>query len=159
MAYAASAAGICLAAALTWVMVDGYWPTTSSPGLANGSTPAATPPAQTLPNGSPRGSPAIESSAGVVASLGEPSDPHYLAARAELERTFDQRLAQLDPGTRAKIEADLASIRRARDDIRKALEAQPDSPVLEQLLASALHDELDLYDDVVRTTQPTSARI
>ena len=61
MAYAASAAGICLAAALTWVMVDGYWPTTSSPGLANGSTPAATPPAQTLPNGSPRGSPVSRS--------------------------------------------------------------------------------------------------
>jgi hypothetical protein len=37
-----------------------------------------------------------------------------------------------------------------------ALAAQPDSPVLEQLLASALHDEFDLYDDVVRTTQPTA---
>ena len=92
-------------------------------------------------------------------NFGEPNDPRYLAARAELERTFNQRLGELDPATRAKIEADLASIRKARDDIRKALAAQPDSPVLEQLLASALHDEFDLYDAVVRTTQPTSARI
>jgi hypothetical protein len=133
VAYAASVAALCLAAALIWVLA---YPPLSVHGPATAAKPAA----------------------GVGASFGEPSDPHYLAARAELERTFNQRLTQLDPATRAKIEADLASIRKARDDIAKALAAQPDSPVLEQLLASALHDEFDLYDDVVRTTQPTSAR-
>jgi hypothetical protein len=153
---------LCLAAALTWLVVQGRPPLTASgPGRASGPVFAANPAVQSAPNGVPTGSPlaAAAPSAGLGASLGEPSDPHYLAARAELERTFNQRLAQLDPATRAKIEADLASIRKARDDIRRALEAQPDSPVLEQLLASALHDELDLYDDVVRTTEPTSARI
>ena len=65
----------------------------------------------------------------------------------------------LDPPTRAKIEANLAVIHKARDDIRKALATDPDSPVLEQLLESAWHDEFDLYDDVIRTTQPTLARI
>lgn len=148
MAYAASAAVLCVAAALIWVMVYGH-PSMS----ANGPV--------TAENSAVRGSPAAGTApaAGLDASFGEPSDPHYLAARAELERTFNQRLTELDPATRAKIEADLASIRKARDDIRKALAAEPDSPVLEQLLASALHDEFDLYDDVVRTTQPTSARI
>ncbi len=179
MAYAASAAGLCLAAALAWVMVQGRPPmtaggsgaasgaaTASGVATASGAGAAANPAAQGSPLGSPQGtsqgSPpagAASSAAASAANLGEPSDPRYLAARTELERTFNQRLAQLDPATRAKIEADLASIRKARDDIRKALASQPDSPVLEQLLASALHDEFDLYDAVVRTTQPTSARI
>jgi hypothetical protein len=92
-------------------------------------------------------------------SLEEPHDPGYLAARAGLVDTFRQRLALLDPPTRAKIEANLAVIHQARDDIRKALAADPNSPVLEQLLESAWHDEFDLYDDVIRTTQPTLARI
>jgi hypothetical protein len=148
MAYAATIAGLCVAAALVWVMMHGRLPISAS-GPVTAANPAAggSPAAATVPP------------ADLNASFGEPSDPHYLAARAELERAFNQRLTQLDPATRAKIEADLASIRKARDDIRKALAAEPDSPVLEQLLASALHDELDLYDDVVRTTQPTSARI
>jgi hypothetical protein len=92
-------------------------------------------------------------------SLDEPHDPGYLAARAELLDTFKERLALLDPTTRAKIEANLAMIHKARDDIRKALATDPDSPVLEQLLESAWHDEFDLYDDVIKTTQPTLARI
>ena len=148
MAYAATIAGLCVAAALIWVMMYGRTPLSAS-GRGAAANPAGggSPVAVTGP------------AAGAAAGFGEPSDPNYLAARAELERTFNQRLTQLDPATRAKIEADLASIRKARDDIRKALAAEPDSPVLEQLLASALHDELDLYDEVVRTTQPTSARI
>jgi hypothetical protein len=95
----------------------------------------------------------------IAMSLDEPHDPGYLAARAGLVDTFKQRLAMLDPPTRAKIEANLAVIHQARDDIRKALAADPESPVLEQLLESAWHDEFDLYDDVIRTTQPTLARI
>ena len=75
------------------------------------------------------------------------------------EETFHERLALLDPATRAQIESSLATIHAAREDIRKALAADPESPVLEQLLESAWHDEFDLYDDVVRTTQPTLARI
>jgi len=95
----------------------------------------------------------------IAMSLDEPHDPGYLAARAGLVDTFRERLAMLDPPTRAKIEANLAVIHQARDDIRKALAADPNSPVLEELLESAWHDEFDLYDDVIRTTQPTLARI
>ncbi len=92
-------------------------------------------------------------------SLDDPHDPGYLAARAELLDTFKERLALLDAPTRAKIESNLAVIHKARDDIRKALATDPDSPVLEQLLESAWHDEFDLYDDVIKATQPTLARI
>ncbi|HEX4153086.1 MAG TPA: hypothetical protein VHY75_12845 [Steroidobacteraceae bacterium] len=139
MAYAASAAGLCLAAALAWVIVQ-----RGAPLSAGGPTAA---------HFAPKLAP------GLAPSFGDPRDPKYVAARAELESTFQQRLAQLDPATRAQIEADLATIRKAREDISKALAAQPDCPVLEQLLASALHDEFDLYQNVVRTTQPSTARI
>ncbi len=74
------------------------------------------------------------------------------------EQTFRERLALLDPDTRAQIEASLAVIHRAHEEIRKGLEAAPENPVLEHLLQSTWHDEFDLYDDVVRTTQPTLAR-
>jgi hypothetical protein len=151
IAYAASVAALCLATALIWMMVYGRLPLSAS-----GPPNAASPPA-VLSGGS--ASTGTGASPGLGPSFGEPSDAHYLAARAELEHTFHQRLEELDPATRSKIEADLASIRKAREDIRQALATQPDSPVLEQLLASSLQDEFDLYDDVVRTTQPTSARI
>jgi hypothetical protein len=131
LAFAAAAAVICFAMALAWVVLHGR-PGSSGSGAAT---------------------------AYVGASLAEPRDAGYLAARAALEQTFHERLALLDPATRAQIETSLASIRAAREDIAKALAADPESPVLEQLLESAWHDEFDLYDDVVRTTQPTLARI
>ena len=131
LAFAAAAAVICFAGALAWVVLHGR------PGSSGSGAPTAY----------------------IGASLTEPRDAGYLAARAALETTFHERLALLDPATRAQIETSLASIRAAREDIAKALAAHPESPVLEQLLESAWHDEFDLYDDVVRTTQPTLARI
>jgi hypothetical protein len=92
-------------------------------------------------------------------SFEEPRDPKYLLARESVENTFRDRLALLDPVTRAKIEASLATIQQAHEDIRKALAADPQSPVLEQLWESTWHDEFDLYDRVVRATQPSMIRI
>jgi hypothetical protein len=103
--------------------------------------------------------PADASAPSLAITFDEPHDSGFVAARAALQQTFRQRLGMLDPATRAKIEANLAVIHQAREDIRKALAADPNSPVLEQLLESAWHDEFDLYDDVIRTTQPTLARI
>ncbi len=94
-----------------------------------------------------------------LGSFGEPSDPGYLAARAELEKSFNERLATLEPNTRAKVEANLAIIRRAYEEIRRALDDQPANPVLQHLLDSTLHAEFDLYDNVVRDTQPSMLRI
>jgi hypothetical protein len=93
-----------------------------------------------------------------AAAFDEPRNPSYVAARDSLELNFRERLALLDPATRAHIEASLAVIRQAHEDIRKALRSDPASPVLEQLWQSTWHDELDLYEHVVRATQPTMTR-
>lgn len=90
--------------------------------------------------------------------FGEPTDPKYVKARADLEKTFNQRLALLDPATRVKIEASLNTIRKAREDIRKALQADPSSGLLEDLWQSTSQDEIDLYDRVVQTTDPSTTR-
>jgi hypothetical protein len=88
----------------------------------------------------------------------EPTDAKYVATRASLESTFRERLALLDPATRAHIERSLAEIRQAHEDIRKALAGAPADPLLQQMFASTWHDEIDLYDQVVRATQPTAAK-
>jgi len=92
-------------------------------------------------------------------SFEEPRDPKYVLARDAVEKTFRERLTLLEPATRAKIETSLAVIQKAHEDIRKALAADPQSPVLEQLWESTWHDEFDLYDRVVQATQPTMTRI
>jgi hypothetical protein len=128
MAWAAAVAGACLASALTWAVLYGRPNATLAPVMA--SQP----------------------------SYGDVTTARYVAARDSLEQTFQQRLALLDPATRAKVEASLATIRKAHEDIRQALVAAPASPVLEQLWESTWQDEFDLYDHVVQATQPTMTR-
>jgi hypothetical protein len=123
-AVAAGVAGACIASALTWAMLRAH-----------------------------PGSPAVPLTA-QVRSFDEPRNPSYIAARDSLELNFRDRLKLLDPATRARIEASLAVIRQAHEDIRKALASDPASPVLEQLWQSTWRDELDLYDNVVQATQP-----
>jgi hypothetical protein len=128
-AIAASVAAACLAGALVWVVLH-------------------------APSKPQRGATAQSTSE----SFNEPRDPAYVAARANLERSFRERLATLDPRTRATIESNLALIRRAHEDIRRALADEPASPILEHLLESTWHDEFDLYDSVVRGTELTTTR-
>jgi hypothetical protein len=87
-----------------------------------------------------------------------PADPEYLKTRATLERTYQDRLALLEPVTRDRIEHDLAIIRGANADIRRALAADPQSAVLNRLLASTWQQEFDLYATVVRSTEPAMQR-
>jgi hypothetical protein len=129
-AAAAAVAGACLASALTWAVL-------------HGRQTAAVP----------------QLSAVQVPTFDEPRNPRYVAARDSLEVSFRDRLKLLDPATRAQIESSLAVIRKAHDDIRQALANDPASPVLEQLWQSTWHDELDLYENVVRATQPAMTRI
>jgi hypothetical protein len=89
----------------------------------------------------------------------EPHDPKYVLARESVESTFRERLALLAPATRTQIEASLTVIQKAHEDIRKALAADPQSSVLQQLWESTWHEEFDLYDRVVQATQPTMTRI
>jgi hypothetical protein len=132
MAFAAAAAvaGACLASALTWAVLHGR-----------------------------QASPAPQLAAARAPSFDEPRNPRYVAARDSLELNYRDRLKLLDPATRAQIEASLAVIRKAHEDIRKALASDPASPVLEQLWQSTWHDELDLYEHVVQATQPAMTRI
>jgi hypothetical protein len=102
--------------------------------------------------------PAVIQSIAARGSFEESRDPKYVLARDMVERSFRERLALLEPATRAKIESSLAVIRQAHEDIRKALAADPESPVLQQLWESTWHDEFDLYDHVVQATQPTMTR-
>jgi hypothetical protein len=129
-AIAASVAVACLAGALVWVILNS-------------------------PSAPSRGSTTAQSAS---ESFNEPRDPAYVAARANLERSFRERLVTLDPRTRATIESNLALIRRAHEDIRRALADQPANPVLEHLFESTWHDEFDLYDSVVRGTELTTTR-
>jgi hypothetical protein len=126
LAWAAAAAGLIVASALTFVL----WQQ------------------RTMPDRSP---PLLAARA---ITLDEPSDPSYRATRARLETAFRERLTTLSPETRLQIEASLAVIRQAHENIRKALAAEPGNPVLEQLFESTWHDEFDLYDRVLQTTQP-----
>jgi hypothetical protein len=93
-----------------------------------------------------------------AALFDEPRDAHYVSARATLQQSFEHELVKLDPDTRARIEASLEVIRRAHEDIRKALADDPASPVLQQLWESTGRDELDLYERVIRGTQPALTR-
>jgi hypothetical protein len=127
-ALAAGVACACVASALTWAVLHGR-PT----------SPAAALVARAV-------------------NFDEPRNPRYIAARDDLKIDFRERLKLLDPTTRAHIEASLEVIRRAHEDIRKALASDPASPVLEQLWESTWHDELDLYDHVVQATQPAMTR-
>jgi hypothetical protein len=91
-------------------------------------------------------------------SFALPQQAAYLAARAGLEQVFRERLQLLRPDTRAKIEANLAIIRTANDSIRQALEADPSSPLLLQQLQSTQQQEVDLYSNVARNTDPAIGR-
>jgi hypothetical protein len=103
--------------------------------------------------------PRVIQSVAATNSFEEPRDPRYVLARDAVEKTFRERLALLEPATRAKVETSLAVIQKAHEDIRKALAADPQSPVLEQLWESTGQEEFDLYDRVVQATQPPMTRI
>jgi hypothetical protein len=93
-----------------------------------------------------------------LVSFGPPRDADYVAARAGLERTFNERLSLLAPITRTRVQADLAVIRKANEDIRAALAQDPASPLLWQLLRSTWQQEIDLYTNVAHTTEPMLRR-
>jgi hypothetical protein len=129
MAVASAAAAACLATLFTWAFLQR--------------------------NSVPR----VIQAATAQGAFDEPRDPKFVLARNSLEKTYTERLALLKPETRAKIQASLAEIRKAHEDIRQALIADPQSVALEQMLQSTWHDEFDLYESVVQATQPPLSRI
>ncbi len=135
LALAASLGVVCLVGALCWSVIRQH--------------DASDLTARTAP-------PAIAGSTPV--SFGPPQTAAYVAASADLERTFNERLKLLAPATRARVQADLDTIRRANEDLRSALAKDPASPLLLQLLHSTWQQEIDLYTNVAQSTEPLLMR-
>lgn len=72
----------------------------------------------------------------------------YTNARAELDKRFQERLAALPPADRAKVESNLADLRRAASEISRTLADNPSDPLLQDLLMSTYQSELQLLADV-----------
>jgi len=72
----------------------------------------------------------------------------YLRSRADLDRLFAERLASLPPTTRAKIESNLADLRRAENEIVASLAKNPSDALLHELLMSTYQSEAQLLADL-----------
>ncbi len=85
-------------------------------------------------------------------------DPEYMAARRQLTMMLQARLAKMPPSTRVKLEANLAEMRRAAEEISAALAEQPGDPLLQELLLKTYQDELAVLANVnVLTTEIAGA--
>jgi hypothetical protein len=79
----------------------------------------------------------------------------YFQAREALDAEFERRIAALPPATRAKLENDLADLRRAANEIAATLAQHPSDPLLQDLLLSTYRSELKLFADVNEMTTRT----
>jgi hypothetical protein len=68
----------------------------------------------------------------------------YLDVHQQLQGSLEEKLAALTPEARAEVVSNLNTIRRAIRDINDALAAEPDNVLLQDLLRSTYHDELNL---------------
>lgn len=142
MALAASLGVVSLVGALCWSVIHER----NATGLMARSAPSAA---------------AVTAAAAAARTLVnfEPThDADYVAARAGLERVFNERLRLLQPATRARVQADLKIIRQANEDIRAALAKDPASPLLLKLLQNTGQQEIDLYTSVAESTEPMLTR-
>jgi hypothetical protein len=153
MAACVATAAACLATVFTWAVLRRAATPAGLTMVARAAPLGATPSGAAPLGATPSGAAPLGATPSGAAPFTEPRDPRYVKAHDALQRSFRERLALLDPATRAKIEASLAVIRQAHESIRQALLADPSSPVLEELWQSTGEDEIDLYDRVVDATQ------
>jgi hypothetical protein len=76
----------------------------------------------------------------------------YDKARGQLATELEQRLAEMPPSARHKLEANLAEMHRAAAEINAALARQPGDPLLEELLLNTYQDELGVLASVNQLT-------
>jgi hypothetical protein len=76
------------------------------------------------------------------------SNPRYARERAALVRSLQAKLAALPPPARAKVEASLASIEKAKADLEQALGRDPSNALLQELLVNTYQDEMRVLTDV-----------
>jgi hypothetical protein len=91
-----------------------------------------------------------------ISGAGDALALEYLRARADLDRVFAERVALLPPATRAKIENNLAELRRAADQLTATLAEHPSDALLQDLLMSTRQRELQLLADISQLTAPIS---
>jgi hypothetical protein len=84
-------------------------------------------------------------------------DPEYVAARKHLTALLESRMARLPESTRAKLQANLAEMQRAAEQINAALAEQPGDPLLEELLLKTYQDELAVLANVSQLTNALDA--
>ncbi len=70
------------------------------------------------------------------------NDPRYLAERAALLASLDERLKSLPPQTRQQVLASLATIHRSMQQIQQALGREPTNALLQGLLIDTYQDEM-----------------
>ena len=91
-------------------------------------------------------------------SSGYALGPEYLEARSDIAAQLDEELARLSPEVRADVEQNLKLIRNAIAEINSALEEEPTSTLLQQLLLNAYQDELALMHRVGGLTNRVMSR-
>jgi hypothetical protein len=77
----------------------------------------------------------------------------YQAARAGLADDLERRLQALPPETRDSVLENLATIRRAADEINAALGSDPANVLLQNQLLAAYQDELTVLANLQRVTE------
>jgi hypothetical protein len=111
--------------------------------------------ARTTPVNPTTVSPAAGGTASVAPAAFGPGytlDNEYVAARSQLASTLQARIERMPPSARQKLEANLAEMHRAANEINAALAQQPGDPLLEELLLSTYQDELAVLANVNQLT-------
>ncbi len=75
-------------------------------------------------------------------------DARFLRTRQGLLREVSERLAQLPPDVRTRVEASLATVQRARADIESALGRDPGNALLQEMLVNSYQDEMRVLTTV-----------
>ena len=85
------------------------------------------------------------------------AEADYLRTRAQLLAAIEARGERLSPGTVQAVQANLRVIDDAVQEIRAAIEDDPNNPRLVRMLMATRKKELDLLVQVVRTPQQIGA--
>jgi hypothetical protein len=83
-----------------------------------------------------------------VTDVGYVSDPRYQRQRAALLKSVQAQLATMPPASRDKVEASLAAIEKAKEDLEQALGKDPSNALLQELLVNTYQDEMRVLTDV-----------
>lgn len=81
----------------------------------------------------------------------------YDDVRAQLDAEFTQRVQNLPPIVRAKVERDVADLRRSAREISATLAEYPSDPLLQDLLVSTYQREIQLLSQVNTMAASTAA--